>query len=163
MASSGSYSTHFGCSRIVKRPIRVESSLDWTRLLPAKSGLSMGFMKIGGMVISIEQAQDLVRSVVVKESGRQITIVEGSTIERPFGWIFFYNSTSYLVGNDGSARLVGNAPIIVNKHSGTLSRTGTSFRAEQYAEAYEALGRERYDAGEWRSYLQKYVEPFDDE
>jgi hypothetical protein len=35
----------------------------------------------------------------------------------------------------------GNAPFIVDRHSGSIHITGTAFRAEEYLESYARIGR----------------------
>jgi ribonuclease HI len=39
------------------------------------------------------------------------------TIERPFGWVFSYNSKKFLDTGDIRFRLFGNVPVLVNKHN----------------------------------------------
>ena len=65
-------------------------------------------------------------------------IVEDSTIERPWGWVFFYESRRFLDTGDSSARFAGNAPIIVERETGELLDTGTAHPVEFYLDNYEA-------------------------
>ncbi len=113
-------------------------------------------------MISLEEAKELAVSCVAKNYTHPIAIIDGSTVERPFGWIFFYDSANYLRSGEVGKRLVGKAPIIVNRHTGTISRTSTAFSVEEHIEAYEVLGPQRYDAGEWREYLKRYVTQLDE-
>ena len=48
------------------------------------------------------------------------------TIERPFGWVFFYNSKKFLETRDMRFRLAGNGPITVNKSNGELTVLGST-------------------------------------
>ena len=67
-------------------------------------------------------------------------IVDEATIERDFGWVFFYDSSRHIETGDFSDALAGNAPIIVNKHDGSLHVAGTYKPAPEFIEAYERTG-----------------------
>ncbi len=114
-------------------------------------------------MITLEQARERAAAVVGAHAGRPIVIVDDLTVEREFGWVFFYDSERFIATGDNSARLIGNSPVIVNRYTGGVSYTDTSLMAEEYISAYEALGAERYDAGEWREYLKGRFEPLDGE
>jgi hypothetical protein len=57
-----------------------------------------------------------------------LVIVDSLTIERDFGWVFFYDSSKHLATGALSDALAGNAPVIVNKHDGSLHRDGKTHR-----------------------------------
>jgi len=57
------------------------------------------------------------------------------TIERDFGWVFFYGS------NDPGIPIAGNAPLIVDRRDGSIHVTGTAYPTELYLESYERVGR----------------------
>lgn len=67
----------------------------------------------------------------------ELVILEDVTITKDYGWVFFYQSKAYLETNSISDSLAGNAPYIVNKHSGKISETGTAQPIEKYIEDYE--------------------------
>jgi len=102
-------------------------------------------------VITKAEAKELALVVARRLAARPVEICDDLTVERGFGWVFAYDSPAAIAG-DSRERLYGNAPIIVDRE-GRLSLTGTSYDIEDYAEAYEVLGRERFDAGDWREYL----------
>jgi hypothetical protein len=89
------------------------------------------------------------RALVVAELGRQqergyasapkdLVVVDEATIERPWGWVFFYNSKRFLETRDFLHALAGNAPpFIVNRHTGEMRATGTAYRTEHYIAEYE--------------------------
>ena len=52
-----------------------------------------------------------------------VTVEEG-TIEKPYGWVFFYNSRKYLETGEIRYAIAGNGPVIVNKHLGTTDFFG---------------------------------------
>jgi len=92
-------------------------------------------------MIDLREAKRIVRSHLDKlerEAAVQLEIVEAETIERPFGWVFFYNSKDYLAKRNFEDMLAGNAPIIVNRETGQLHITGTAQPIEHYITEYEA-------------------------
>lgn len=64
-------------------------------------------------------------------------IVEGKTIIKPYGWIFFYNSRLFLETGDALYALAGNAPLIIDKEDGSLHVTGTAYPLEYYIAVFE--------------------------
>jgi hypothetical protein len=64
-------------------------------------------------------------------------IVRESTIAKPYGWIFFYQSKEFLDNGTALARFAGNAPIIVNRNSSEIRVTGTAKPLKHYLEEYE--------------------------
>jgi hypothetical protein len=79
-------------------------------------------------------------------------IISDLTIEKDYGWIFFYNSRRYLETQDVRYALFGNAPIIVEKENGSLHFTGTAEEIDYYIKRYERQRR-------WRKWL-RFLEPF---
>ena len=67
-------------------------------------------------------------------------ILDEATIGRDFGWVFFYDSSRHIETGEFSDALAGNAPIMVNKHDGSLHVTGTHKAVEAFIEAYERIG-----------------------
>lgn len=59
------------------------------------------------------------------------------TIEKQFGWVFFYNSKTYLETGEIRYALAGNGPVMVNKHDGTIEFYGTAKSIEASIEEYE--------------------------
>ena len=64
-------------------------------------------------------------------------ILDEETIEKEFGWVFFYQSSRYLESGNAIDMLFGNAPIIVNKHDGTIQVAGIAQPIEEYLRDYE--------------------------
>lgn len=70
--------------------------------------------------------------------GDVLVICDEATIERPFGWVFFYDSKRHLETGDFRHALAGNAPLIVNRHTGALVPTGTAREVHEYIAEYES-------------------------
>jgi len=91
-------------------------------------------------VLTREEAQRLVEvqlARVAVDAGDCI-VLERSTIERPFGWVFFYNSREFVETGNASAALAGNAPYIVNRFTGAIVATGSARAVEYHLSVYEA-------------------------
>jgi len=87
-----------------------------------------------------DQASELVKKELLQKESNDsgvLVIVDDSTIEREWGWVFFYNNKKYLETGDFSYALAGNAPMIVNKRTGELVTTGTARPIDKYIEDYE--------------------------
>jgi len=96
-------------------------------------------------MITKQQARELVAQQVC---GRpdwlppddEIIILDKETIEKPWGWVFFYASKKWMETQDIKYAIAGNAPIIVEKKTAKLIPTGTARQTEYYIENYERTG-----------------------
>ena len=70
----------------------------------------------------------------------QVTIVDSATIEKSYGWLFFYQSEEFVRAGDPRRMIVGNGPVVVNKFSGEIRSFGSSGWETALAE-YEAQVR----------------------
>ena len=68
----------------------------------------------------------------------ELVILDKSTLERGFGWVFFYSTKRFAETHDFHHTLIGNAPIIVDREDGSLHFTGTARPAEEYIRDFEA-------------------------
>lgn len=96
-------------------------------------------------MITREYARKLVVAQVHQQEGGlpsddEIVIVDESTIEKDWGWVFFYTSRKWQETQELRYAIAGNAPLIVEKKSGKLFPTGTAFPVEQYIANYERCG-----------------------
>lgn len=62
-------------------------------------------------------------------------LIGNATMEREFGWVFFYGCS------DPSILIAGYAPFIVDRRDGTIHVTGTAYPTEKYLESYARVGR----------------------
>ena len=81
--------------------------------------------------------QEVARMPPLPECDSWIVFLE-STIERRFGWVFFYGSRLYSETGDLRYAVAGNAPFIVDRHTGAIVPTGTAEPVERYIAEYEA-------------------------
>ena len=65
-------------------------------------------------------------------------VVDAGTIEKPYGWVFFYKSQKCIETGENSRRLAGNGPVIVNKHGASVQFFGTANSIETLICEYEA-------------------------
>ncbi len=96
-------------------------------------------------MITREYARKLVVAQVhLQEEGLpqddEIVILDESTIEKDWGWVFFYTSRRWQETRELRYALAGNAPFIVEKKGGKLIPTGTAFPVAQYIANYERCG-----------------------
>ncbi len=92
-------------------------------------------------MITLMDADKIVRTYLEKlepSVGEPLEIMESETIERPFGWVFFYNSRSYRETKRFEDMLLGNTPLIVDRTTAQLHVTGTAEPIEYYIAEYEA-------------------------
>ena len=89
-------------------------------------------------MLTREVAQQLVLTrLKARQDARDLFIVEDGTIERPFGWLFFFAvSCSSATAPPGAAsyRL-----IIVNKHVEQVIESSIEYTPERFIEIYETL------------------------
>jgi len=92
-------------------------------------------------MIDIETAKKIAEDYVNKDyhlEGDRLIIVDEETIEKEYGWIFFYDSLRYLESGDDSYLIAGNAPLIVEKDDGSVHVLATVPPLEQWIAQYEA-------------------------
>ena len=73
-----------------------------------------------------------------------MAVVDSATMERSYGWVFFYNTRSYLETGDPRQALAGNSPIVVLKATGAVHELGTALPLEHaLADLERRLGLDR--------------------
>lgn len=76
------------------------------------------------------------------QPGDSLVIRDDLTIERPFGWVFFYDSQKFLETNDPDWAIAGNGPVFVNKVTKeVLFRWSAEPIAKQIADYEASLGK----------------------
>lgn len=94
-------------------------------------------------MINKEQALEIVKKIIsdfdLPEDDEYI-ILEKETIEKDWGWVFFYTSKKWHETNDFRYAVAGNAPYIVLREYGNTLVTGTAHAIEYYIECFEETG-----------------------
>ena len=68
----------------------------------------------------------------------EVAIIDGQTIEKPYGWVFFYQSERYLETGHPDDFLYGNAPILVERYTGRATVLGTAYPVSFYVASHIA-------------------------
>jgi hypothetical protein len=76
-------------------------------------------------------------SEVFQDVEGDLVILDEHTLERPYGWVFFYDSRGYIETGDLSQALAGNAPVLVHKKDGHIDILGTALPVEAYLAEFE--------------------------
>jgi hypothetical protein len=71
-------------------------------------------------------------------AGFELVLLDDYTLERAFGWVFFYDSKCHVETGDFRNAVAGNAPIVVTKTDGQVHVTGTAFPIEHYLQKFES-------------------------
>ncbi|CAN4277994.1 YrhB family protein [Pseudoxanthomonas sp. LjRoot125] len=96
-------------------------------------------------MISYEEARSHVEEALARwpdaqETGDSLIILHERTMEKPWGWVFFYTSKQFHETGDFRFALAGNAPYIVERETGRLIETGTAVPLDEYIANYERTG-----------------------
>ncbi|GHU01662.1 hypothetical protein FACS1894154_11630 [Betaproteobacteria bacterium] len=82
-------------------------------------------------------AQAYLDNLSRSDLGDRYVLIEESTIEKPYGWIFVFNSKKFLDTGNFIYALGGNGPIIVEKDTGVLHQLGTAMSLENSIKEFE--------------------------
>ena len=91
-------------------------------------------------MVSKTEARELARKYVSSmemKTGLELVIKDNETIEKSFGWVFFYDSKDFVETKDPKFIIAGNAPIIIDRKSGAIYETGTARSVDFYIEQFE--------------------------
>ena len=91
-------------------------------------------------MLNFETAKKLVEeqiNVSYNVDGDELVVLEEQTIQKEYGWIFFYTSRRLIETGDLNYMIAGNAPAVVNKRTGKLTFLGTAEPVENYVRRYE--------------------------
>lgn len=72
-----------------------------------------------------------------KESGIALQIYHEYTVEKPYGFVYFYQSEEYIKTGEFSSMLAGNAPFLITKDTGEILVFGTANNTDYYLAEYE--------------------------
>lgn len=79
---------------------------------------------------------------IERQCGIPLKLLKEHTIERDFGWAFFYGKATPPGSSDidDDEALTGNAPIIIDKKDRSIHDTGTAYPVQRYLDNYERTG-----------------------
>jgi len=92
-----------------------------------------------GAVVTLDHARALAKTRV-EELFSGAVLIEQPILGGPYGWVFEYQSAATLRTGEIGEALVGNAPILIDKHTGQAIVLGSGLPAEIYVENYVACG-----------------------
>ena len=84
-------------------------------------------------MLTYNQAIEIAKNEIVDEH----IIIESSTIEKEYGWVFFYNSRKFFETGDINHTLAGNCPILIEKKTGDVYLLPTYLSVENGLAEYE--------------------------
>ena len=70
--------------------------------------------------------------------GEKLALLLDDTLDRDYGWIFFFQTQEWIEAQHFEKMLAGNAPFLVEKVGGKLVQFGTVLPVEDYLRRYEA-------------------------
>jgi hypothetical protein len=76
-------------------------------------------------------ARDFIRTFE-RGADCELVLLDHRTIERDFGWVFFWDSKRHQETRDISDAPAGNAPVVVTRKDGRVHLTGTARPLEHY-------------------------------
>ena len=110
------------------------------RKLPQQSfrtGRRCDVLNFMSVIVDLDIATRIAEEHVARllDGDLELKLLPEQTIERDFGWVFFYGL------RNPSVRLAGNAPFIVDRKDGSVHVTGTAYPIEEYLQSYARIGR----------------------
>lgn len=90
--------------------------------------------------ISRERAREIALRYLdssARKVGVELILLDEFTLERAFGWVFFYDSKRHHETGSISDAIAGNAPLVVTSADGRVHVTGTALPIEYYLQKFE--------------------------
>lgn len=82
------------------------------------------------------------KAIAGLRASAELVILEDKTLERDFGWVFFYTAKRYLETKDRKHLVPGNGPLVVEKDGATHFLSGSA-PPQQAIEEFEKRWRAR--------------------
>jgi hypothetical protein len=93
--------------------------------------------------ITKAQAEVIATKIIAEYSGNHdMVILKDKTLERRFGWVFFYTTRQYAEMRDRKYLLPGAAPLVLNR-DGTTEFLPTSIPPLRAVDLYERRWQEK--------------------
>jgi Immunity protein 35 len=84
------------------------------------------------------KVQEIISRYKLSDESGGAVIIDEATIEKDYGWIFFYQSKKFIETQDMEYMLFGNLPFVVEKSDGSITKIRISFPMEDSIKEYEA-------------------------
>ena len=97
------------------------------------------------IINNLEEAQIFLQREILSKSSHDFVIIDRNTIEKDYGWIFFYTTRRYLETSNPSFLVPGTAPMVVTR-AGEIARLSSSVPPPQAIAMFEAEWRRARDA-----------------
>lgn len=91
-------------------------------------------------MLTQEKAQAIALTFITdlaQKAGRQYIILEDKIIEKPYAWVFPFNTREYAETGNIRAMVLGTGPIVVNRQTGA-ALMAPPMPIQQYLAQYEA-------------------------
>jgi len=109
----------------------------------AAGGLSTMTEKSAAPVTKERALEIAQKTISTLKPGTELVILEEKTVEKDFGWVFFYTTKKYLQSHNPSDLLPGNAPLVVERADGSTHFLSTSLPPNRAIEEYESSWRKK--------------------
>jgi Immunity protein 35 len=94
--------------------------------------------------ITKDRALDIARrTIATLKPGTELVILEDKTVEKDFGWVFFYTTKKYLESHNSRDLLPGNSPLVVERADGSTHFLSTSLPPNRAIEEFESSWRKK--------------------
>lgn len=113
-------------------------------------------------VITLDAAREIAR-LQMQTLGQNLTLFEEPIASGDYGWVFSFQSSAYVETNDLREALFGNAPLLVDRKTGSVFALGTANSVEKNVLAYQRFGDPHAEAGptlelvNWRTGAEKIL------
>jgi hypothetical protein len=87
-----------------------------------------------------QRVQSILDEMPPAFEGDEWIILDNCTIERDWGWVFFYDSRLYWETRDDKYLIAGNAPFLVRRSDGAMLPTCTAYSIEKQIKEYQERG-----------------------
>ncbi|RPD49730.1 hypothetical protein DNI29_02715 [Hymenobacter sediminis] len=91
-------------------------------------------------MLTQQQAHAIALSFITdlaQQANRQYVILEDKIIEKPYAWLFPFNTREYAETGNIRAMVLGTGPVVVNRQTGT-ALMAPPMPIQQYLAQYEA-------------------------
>ena len=82
-------------------------------------------------MISFEQA----KKIAIQKIGPECGLIEESTVEKPYGWYFIYQSNEWLRTRNIRDALIGSGGFIVEREDGRIYEFGSAYPRSRNGES----------------------------